>query len=94
MNRLPYLLLLACLLGGAAEAQPQLLSFEELDQNGDGQLSSKEASRCPELDFAQADRDEDGQISAEEFRLAIRQVIHAGRTESGTTEAEPAPPAA
>ena len=50
---------------GAAMAQ-SLPSFEEVDANGDGQISQEEAAAIEGLDFVTADTNQDGALSMEE----------------------------
>lgn len=54
---------------GAAMAQ-SLPAFEEVDANGDGQISQQEAAAIEGLDFATADTDQDGSLSMEEYNAA------------------------
>ena len=54
---------------GAALAQG-LPAFEEVDVNGDGQISQEEAASIEGLDFATADTNQDGSLSMEEYSAA------------------------
>jgi hypothetical protein len=54
---------------GAAIAQ-SLPAFEEVDANGDGQISRQEAATIEGLDFASADTNQDGSLSMEEYSAA------------------------
>jgi len=54
---------------GAALAQG-LPPFEEVDTNGDGQISQEEAAAIEGLDFATADTNQDGALSMEEYSAA------------------------
>lgn len=53
----------------AAPALAATLSFSEIDTDGDGRISSEEASAA-NLGFAAMDVDADGEISMEEFQAA------------------------
>lgn len=61
--------LIALAFAGAALAQ-QAPTFEEVDVNGDGQISQEEAGAIEGLDFATADTDQDGSLSMEEYNAA------------------------
>jgi hypothetical protein len=54
---------------GAAMAQG-LPSFEEVDTDADGQISSEEAAVIEGLDFVSADTNQDGSLSMEEYNAA------------------------
>ncbi|MGB7183499.1 MAG: hypothetical protein WBD34_17485 [Burkholderiaceae bacterium] len=47
-------------------------SFEDVDANADGVVSSEEAAAVEELDFTAADTDGNGEISPEEFAAAMK----------------------
>jgi hypothetical protein len=64
-----YSLLALIGVAGAAMAQG-LPAFEEVDANGDGQISQQEAAAIEGLDFATADADQDGALSMEEYNAA------------------------
>lgn len=64
-----YSLLALIGVAGAAMAQ-SLPAFEEVDANGDGQISQEEAAAIEGLDFATADTDQDGALSMEEYNAA------------------------
>jgi hypothetical protein len=64
-----YSLLALIGVAGAAMAQ-SLPAFEEVDANGDGQISQQEAAAIEGLDFATADADQDGALSMEEYNAA------------------------
>ncbi len=60
------------ILGFATGAMAQELpAFEEVDTNGDGQISQQEAAAVEGLDFATADTNQDGVISREEYQEAM-----------------------
>lgn len=65
--------LLALGFSAAVIAQGQAPSFEEVDQDGDGQISQEEASQVEGLDFATADSNQDGYLDREEYRQATEQ---------------------
>jgi hypothetical protein len=46
-------------------------SFEELDVNDDGTLSTSEAAKASDLDFAAADLNKDGKLSRAEYDAAV-----------------------
>lgn len=54
---------------GSAVAQG-LPAFEEVDANGDGQISEEEAAAVEGLDFASADANQDGAIDRAEYEAA------------------------
>jgi hypothetical protein len=64
-----YSLLALIGVAGAAMAQ-SLPAFEEVDANGDGQISQEEAAAIEGLDLATADTDQDGALSMEEYNAA------------------------
>jgi len=57
------------LFGVAALAQ-DLPSFEDVDSNGDGQITRQEAAAIEGLDFTAADTNQDGTLSMEEYNAA------------------------
>lgn len=58
-------------IGFASAALAQgLPPFEEVDTNGDGQISQEEAAAIEGLDFATADTNQDGALSMEEYKAA------------------------
>lgn len=60
------------ILGFSAAAVAQgLPAFEEVDANGDGQISEEEASAVEGLDFATADTNQDGSIDRAEYSEAM-----------------------
>jgi hypothetical protein len=61
-----------------------IVQFEDLDRNGDNQLSGKEARRFDSFDFAIADRDRNGFISEREFDLAVGTMMNADNMERST----------
>jgi len=62
--------LLAFGFSGFALGQGSLPAFEEVDANGDGQISQEEAAAVEALDFATADANQDGAIDQEEYAAA------------------------
>jgi len=59
-------------IGFASAAMAQgLPSFEEVDANGDGQISQEEAAAIEGLDFVTADTNQDGALSMEEYNAAL-----------------------
>jgi hypothetical protein len=54
---------------GAALAQG-LPAFEDVDADGDGQISQQEAAAIEGLDFVAADTNQDGALSMEEYNAA------------------------
>lgn len=69
MKRVSVLMASLLLVVGAAVAQQS--SFEELDTDADGVLSSSEAEVIETLDFTAADADQSGDLSQEEYEAAI-----------------------
>ena len=63
--------LMASLLLVAGSAVAQQASFEELDTDADGVLSSSEAEVVEALDFTAADTDQSGDLSQEEYETAV-----------------------
>lgn len=62
---------LLALIGFAGAAMAQgLPAFEEVDANGDGQITQDEAAAIEGLDFAAADTNQDGALSMEEYSAA------------------------
>jgi Ca2+-binding EF-hand superfamily protein len=59
--------LIALGFASAALAQ-QTPTFEEVDANGDGQISREEAAAIEGLDFEVADTNQDGSLSMEEYK--------------------------
>lgn len=59
---------LLALASGFAWAQAP--SFEEVDANQDGMISSEEAAMVEGLDISSADTDADGSLSMEEYQAA------------------------
>ncbi|KPH61932.1 cag pathogenicity island protein Cag25 [Pseudoalteromonas porphyrae] len=61
-------------LSSAAFAMDAKITFSELDKDGNGSLSSAEASEDALLheSFEQIDKDQDGQISLAEFKLFLQ----------------------
>ncbi|WP_424833158.1 EF-hand domain-containing protein [Ruegeria sp.] len=55
---------------GGADRQPA--SFEELDANGDGQITEAEITAHRQAKFTSADADGDGQLSLEEMQTAAQ----------------------
>lgn len=56
------------MLSGAAFAAPP--AFEDVDTNGDGQISRAEAATIEGLDWTSADANGDGNLSKEEYAAA------------------------
>lgn len=62
------------ILGFAGSAVAQgLPAFEEVDANGDGQISEQEAAAVEGLDFASADANQDGALDRAEYEAASGQ---------------------
>ncbi len=51
-------------------AWAQMPTFEGLDVDSDGLLSTLEAKGAPEVDFYDADANKDGGIDVEEYKIA------------------------
>ena len=64
------LTLLALGLFGFAALAQDLPSFEDVDANGDGQITRQEAAAIEGLDFTAADTNQDGTLSMEEYNAA------------------------
>ena len=64
------LTLLALSLFGLAVAAQDLPAFEDVDANGDGQITRQEAAAIEALDFTAADTNQDGTLSMEEYKAA------------------------
>ena len=62
--------ILALGLFGVAAVAQGLPSFEEVDGNGDGQVTREEAAAIEALDFTAADTNQDGTLSREEYTAA------------------------
>lgn len=67
MNLLKTLLVFGFASAALAQGMP---AFEEVDANGDGQISQEEAAAIEGLDFATADTNQDGALSREEYEAA------------------------
>jgi EF hand len=67
MRTLSLLALSLVTLAAAAQGLP---SFEEVDVNGDGQISRQEAAAIEALDFTAVDTNQDGTLSKEEYEAA------------------------
>ena len=48
----------------------EMPTFDDVDQNGDGQIDRTEASAVEGLDFAEADTNQDGSIDRAEYEQA------------------------
>ena len=64
--------LLALSFFGLAAAAQGLPSFEEVDANGDGQITRQEAAAIEALDFTAVDTNQDGTLSMEEYNAAAQ----------------------
>jgi hypothetical protein len=67
-----WLLTSALLLGFGGAAFATAPTFDSVDKNGDGYLSTSEASAVAMLDFEKADADRDGKVTRSEYQVAMQ----------------------
>ena len=57
--------------GSANVAQAARPTFDQVDTNGDGRITTQEALAVPGLDFSRMDADKNGSVTPDEFQSAM-----------------------